>query len=76
MKIAAATVVLFLMIGAAVGGSYALSLHVSRQSTQNLCDAFSAVVQPPAPPVNTALKKVQAEHYRSLLVFERRLGCR
>ena len=75
MKIAAALAVIFLMLGASVAGSYALSLHVAHQSTERLCGAFELFIHAPKPPVDTPLKLQQQTQYRRLKIFESRLGC-
>ncbi len=75
MKIAAALAAVFLMLGASVAGSYALSLQVSRQSAGRLCSAFELFIHKPVPPVDTPLKLQQATQYRRLKIFEAKLGC-
>jgi len=75
VKVAAAVAAVFLMIGASVAGSYALSLYVEHQGQERLCSAFELFVHKPAPPVNTPLKLQQATQYRRLKIFEARVGC-
>lgn len=71
MKLALAVGTIFLLLFAAIGGSYALSLHAIDQSQRKWCTTL-ALIQNARPPHPTGF---QARYFEDLTQLYRDFGC-
>lgn len=68
-------VIALLSLVLAVGCSVVLSLSVSTQTKQQICNGFAYFIHKPTSPKSTVIGRREALQYRNLQIFESKVGC-